>query len=181
MPSVSALKTSRHRIATFAGGRGAYHRGNAEVSAQGGPVVLVEEILRRKGRDVATIGRDATAAEAVAALRQWGVGALVVSSGDGAVDGIVSERDLVRALVAGPSVLDHPVHQFMSTDVVTCTHDTSTEELMAIMTDRRIRHVPVVDGGRLAGIVSIGDVVKVRVNELEAENGQLVDYIRTGR
>jgi CBS domain-containing protein len=143
--------------------------------------VLVEEILRRKGRDVATIGRDASAAEAVAALRQWGVGALVVSGGAGTVDGIVSERDLVRAMADGASALDRPVHALMSAEVVTCDHQTSTEELMAVMTERRIRHVPVVEDGRLAGIVSIGDVVKVRVNELEAENGQLVDYIRTGR
>lgn len=144
--------------------------------------MLVTHILAAKGDQVATIGAAATVAEALDALRRWNVGALVVSPDGASVEGIVSERDVVRALaVDGAAVLERPVADLARTEVVTCGPGTATAELMATMTERRIRHVPVVDGGRLAGIVSIGDVVKSRVDELQSERDQLSDYITTGR
>jgi CBS domain-containing protein len=144
--------------------------------------VLADQILARKGRDVATIGPDATVTEALAELARRNVGALVVTADGATVDGILSERDVVRRLaVDGAAVLDRPVADVMVTEVTTCPGTTTTPELMALMTDRRVRHVPVLADGRLAGIVSIGDVVKTRVDELEAEAHQLADYISTGR
>jgi len=144
--------------------------------------VQVTHILAAKGDRVATIAAGATVAEALAELRRWNVGALVVSPDGARVDGIVSERDIVRALAgAGAAVLDRRVSELARTDVVTCRLTTAGAELMATMTKRRIRHVPVVEGGRLCGIVSIGDVVKSRVDELESERDQLSDYITTGR
>ena len=104
-------------------------------------------------------------------------------SGDGrAIEGIVSERDIVRAASAmGAEALDRSVGSVMSTDVVTCTHGDGVDRLMSLMTERRIRHLPVVDDrGQLAGIVSIGDVVKARLTQLEQENHALAEYI-TGR
>lgn len=144
--------------------------------------MLADQILARKGRDVATIGPDATITEALAELARRNVGALVVSSDGTTVDGILSERDVVRRLASdGADVLGRRVADVMVAEVTTCAGATSTPELMALMTDRRVRHVPVLAEGRLTGIVSIGDVVKTRVDELEAESRQLVDYIRTGR
>lgn len=142
----------------------------------------VTHILAAKGDRVATIGAGATVAEALDELRRWNVGALVVSPDGARVEGIVSERDVVRALAGeGAAVLARRVGDLARTEVVTCGPGTSAAELMATMTERRIRHVPVVDGGRLAGIVSIGDVVKSRVDELQSERDQLSDYITTGR
>ncbi len=142
----------------------------------------VIHILAAKGDQVATIEAGATVAEALAELRRRNVGALVVSADGTRVEGIVSERDVVRALaVDGAPVLDRPVSALARTDVVTCRLTTTCAELMSTMTDRRVRHVPVVEDGRLAGIVSIGDVVKSRVDELESERDQLSDYITTGR
>jgi CBS domain-containing protein len=140
----------------------------------------VQSILSAKGSAVATIAASATLGDATASLRDHGVGALVVSSGGGGIDGIVSERDVVRALAAhGGGTLGRSVSSAMSTDVVTCRLGDTVDELMAMMTARRIRHLPVVDDhGGLAGIVSIGDVVKHRLGELENENQQLFDYIQ---
>ncbi len=140
--------------------------------------MLIKQVLRRKGDEVATIKATATIADVVASLTTTGVGALVVSSDGVAIDGIVSERDIVRAIAhSGAGVLDESVSQIMTTEVVTCGLDATTEELMIQMTEQRFRHVPVVDGGSLVGIVSIGDVVSTRVNELEVERQQLSDYI----
>jgi CBS domain-containing protein len=143
----------------------------------------VQSILAGKGTDVATIGHRASLSDAVADLRDRGIGALVVSDDGEHIDGIVSERDVVRALAAhGASALGRTVGSVMSTQVVTCSAADSVDELMASMTDRRIRHLPVVDGeGRLTGIVSIGDVVKARLMDLENENQALVDYLHHGR
>ena len=142
----------------------------------------VGDILRQKGSAVATIHPDATVAEAVEALRQWSVGALVVSADGRTIDGILSERDIVRAL-GGPrrTLLDQLVSSIMSRPVHTCAPTDRVEALMALMTENRIRHLPVEVNGRLAGIVSIGDVVKNRLTELEHETRVLEDYLHHGR
>ena len=143
----------------------------------------VKTIIGTKGADVATVKQRATIADAAAQLRDLSVGALVVSDDGEHIDGIVSERDVVRALAAhGAGALGRTVGSVMSTDVVTCVVTDSVEQLMVAMTERRIRHLPVVDGeARIAGIVSIGDVVKARLGALETENQALVDYITQGR
>jgi CBS domain-containing protein len=143
----------------------------------------VQSIIAAKGDAVATVSQTATLAEVAHLLRDRGVGALVVSGNGRAIEGIVSERDVVRAMAAhGASALGRTVGSVMSTDVVTCVAADGVERLMALMTQRRIRHLPVVDDqGRLAGIVSIGDVVKSRLTELESENRALFEYINHGR
>lgn len=139
------------------------------------------QILDRKGSEVATVTPDTTVRDAVVELSRHNVGALVVSPDGSEVVGIMSERDVVRRLASdGAAVLDRPVEVIMKRQVMTCTSDTSCDDLMATMTTGRFRHVPVVDDGRLAGIVSIGDVVKVRIDELAFERTQLADYIRAG-
>jgi CBS domain-containing protein len=138
----------------------------------------VAAILTRKGTDVFTIDAGETVAAAIAALHRHGVGALVVSSDGTTVSGIVSERDVVRRLAEqGSDVLAQPVASVMTSDVVTCAPATTTEELMSVVTERRIRHVPVVQDARLEGLVSIGDIVAARVRELEEEARLLHDYI----
>lgn len=139
----------------------------------------VQSILGVKGRDVATIGQQATLSDVAAALRDRGIGALVVSDDGTHIVGIVSERDVVRALAAhGASALGRTVASVMSVDVVTCGADDAVESLMASMTERRIRHLPVVAGdASLAGMISIGDIVKARLGQLENEKQALVDYI----
>jgi CBS domain-containing protein len=143
----------------------------------------VQSILQVKGSDVATITKGASLADASAQLRDRGVGALVVSDDGRHIEGIVSERDVVRALAAhGAGALGRSVSSAMSIDVVTCRTGDSVEELMVSMTERRIRHLPVIDGDALlSGIVSIGDVVKARLAQLESENQALFDYITHGR
>jgi CBS domain-containing protein len=125
---------------------------------------------------------DATVASVLRDLAVHGVGALVVSADGREIQGIVSERDVVRALAArGPGVLDEPVSAIMTTEVVTCQPNTTVQALAALMTEQRIRHVPVVVDGILAGIVSIGDVVKGRITELETETEAIRDYVWNGR
>jgi CBS domain-containing protein len=142
--------------------------------------VHISQLLRHKGVDVATVEASASIRTALALLAQHGVGALVVSADGSSIDGIVSERDVVRALhERGAALLAEPVSSVMTADVHTCLPGAGVEELARTMTDHRVRHVPVVDGGRLVGIVSIGDVVKARLDELESERAQLVDYIQT--
>ena len=141
----------------------------------------VDQILDAKGRAVATVAPDATVADAVAALAEHNVGALVVSTDGSAVEGILSERDIVRGLAGGADVLQRRVHELMATDVATCHGRTDIEELMGTMTAGRFRHLPVVADQCLCGIVSIGDVVKARIDELATETQQLVGYIRDGR
>jgi CBS domain-containing protein len=151
--------------------------------------VLIEHILYGKGHDVATIGPDASVAEAVALLREHNIGALVVVDEEDSIAGIISERDIVRALADDaaedttdqPAILQRQVSDLMTRDVATCGSRSAVNDLMRVMTDRRIRHVPVVDDGRLTGIVSIGDVVKSRIQELETEAGTLHDYLSSGR
>ena len=142
----------------------------------------VEGLLKGKGTEVHSITPGSSVSELLAALAQHRVGALVVSGDGQAVDGIVSERDVVRALAErGPGLLDGAVADVMTTDVVTCSPGTTVEQLMVLMTSRRIRHVPVLVDDRLHGIVSIGDVVKDRMEELETETKVLHEYIAHGR
>lgn len=148
------------------------------MSAEEEVPVRISKLLAAKGADVATISPDESVADAVSGMARLRIGALVVSGDGSRIDGIVSERDIVRALVGDDgSLLSRPVSSIMTATVHTCSPDDDTDGLMATMTDRRIRHVPVVEGGRLAGIVSIGDVVKTRIGELEHDRNQLVDYI----
>jgi CBS domain-containing protein len=139
----------------------------------------VQSILGGKGTDVATIAQTATLAEAVRVLGERKIGALVVSGDGRAIEGIISERDIVRAAASGGgAALDRSVGSVMSTDVVTCAAGDGVDQLMSLMTARRIRHLPVVDDhGHLTGIISIGDVVKARLTELEHENEKLAQYI----
>ena len=139
----------------------------------------VQSILGAKGTDVATIAQTARLHEAIRQLGERRIGALVVSGDGRAIEGIVSERDVVRAVSgSGSSALDATVGSVMSTDVVTCSSGDGVDRLMSLMTDRRIRHLPVVDGaGHLTGIISIGDVVKARLTQLEHENQALSQYI----
>jgi CBS domain-containing protein len=143
----------------------------------------VDTILTSKGSDVATIDQGASLADAVRQLRDQGIGALVVSADGAHIDGIVSERDVVRALADhGASALGRTVGSIMSRAVVTCRCADSVDELMASMTERRHRHLPVVDDAQvLLGIVSIGDVVKARLFDLQTENQALTEYIHQGR
>lgn len=142
----------------------------------------VETILAVKGDEVVTIQPAAVLSEAAAALRDRRIGALVVSADGRRIAGVLSERDVVLALAGhGASALGRTVASAMSSDVVTCRLEDAVETLMAQMTERRIRHLPVVDaGGALRGIISIGDVVKARLGQLVSENQALHDYVHQG-
>ena len=138
-------------------------------------------ILSTKGSAVITIHPEASIAGLVAMLAEHSVGALVVSSDGSTISGIVSERDVVRALNHGSAVLNAPVASIMTAQVHCAPPTASIDEIMHLMTERRIRHVPITgDTGDLIGIVSIGDVVKSRLSELEDERAALMDYITRG-
>lgn len=140
--------------------------------------MTVEHILKTKGRDVVTIEANHTLGEAARLLSERRIGAIVVGNSFRPVLGILSERDIVRAVAArGASALDEPVSRSMTEKVVTCSCNAAVNEVMEIMTTGKFRHVPVMDDGRLAGIISIGDVVKHRVAEIEAETAAMRDYI----
>ncbi|WP_055482959.1 CBS domain-containing protein [Sphaerimonospora mesophila] len=135
-------------------------------------------ILQGKGTRVVTVPPRATVAELLARLAEFNIGAVVVSEDGETIVGIVSERDVVRRLYErGAGILDRPVSTIMTSEVRTCTPDANVEELRRTMTDHRVRHVPVVRDGRLVGIVSIGDVVKSAIEELETEKDALVGYL----
>lgn len=139
----------------------------------------ISDVLRDKGKDVVTIGPDATVGELLGLLADHGIGAVVVSGDGSAVDGIVSERDVVRHLHSGGAgIVDGPVSAIMTSEVRTCSVGDQLSDLEAAMTEHRIRHLPVVEDGRLTAIVSIGDVVKHRIRDLSAERDQLEAYIR---
>ena len=142
----------------------------------------VSTILKAKGDKVVTIRPESTVAIVVQQLRADRIGAIVVCEEAGVILGIISERDIVNGLAErGAEILSCGVSEFMSRSVVTCTPDDTVKQIMALMTYRRVRHLPVVDGGRLRGIVSIGDVVKNRLDELELEANVLRDaYIARG-
>jgi CBS domain-containing protein len=138
----------------------------------------IGDVLQAKpSRDVVTIAPDAGVRELLAELADHNVGALIVSSDGTTVDGIVSERDVVRHLHTDGTVINNTVGAIMTDVVETCDEDTPLDALMKTMTDRRIRHVPVVHDGRLVGIISIGDVVKHRIDQLEFERDQLDSYV----
>jgi CBS domain-containing protein len=138
----------------------------------------ISTILRDKGSAVATVRPQATVTELLAVLSDHNIGAVVVSDDGMTIVGIVSERDVVRRLhLMGPGVLHEPVSSIMTTEVRTCEPGADVEDLRKTMTDHRIRHLPVLSEGRLAGIVSIGDVVKSAIEELETEKAHLVDYL----
>lgn len=140
--------------------------------------VPVSVILDRKGHEVLTTSADSTVADVTALMVERGVGALVVTDASGDVEGIVSERDVVRGLAThGAQLLDRTVAEVMTSAVQTCAPATGTTELAEAMTEGRIRHLPVVDEGRLVGIVSIGDVVKSRIDELAIQAESLEAYV----
>ena len=142
--------------------------------------MIVKNILAGKRGNVVTIEPTADLAAAVKLLAERRIGAVVILGADHHIVGILSERDIVRALAEhGPTVLSKPVGQVMTRNVTTCSEDNTIGELMGRMTTGKFRHMPVVEQGKLIGIVSIGDVVKNRVEEIEQESEALRDYIRT--
>jgi CBS domain-containing protein len=140
----------------------------------------VKHILSQKGAEVLTLEPTATLGTAMEVLALRRIGALVITGADRRIVGIISERDIVRVLVErGTGILQSPVSETMTRKVVTCGLNETIAEIMGRMTAGKFRHVPVVDQGRLIGIVSIGDIVKARLEELEQEHDALRDYIRT--
>ncbi|MDT8437318.1 MAG: CBS domain-containing protein [Gemmatimonadota bacterium] len=147
----------------------------------------IQGILRDKGSDVHTIGSDRTVLDAVRELNRRRIGALVVTDAAGAIAGIVSERDILGATArawetadGGTAVRDLPVSEIMTAEVIIATPDDGVDYAMGIMTQNRIRHLPILAGGRLAGIISIGDVVRAHLHEAAYENKMMRDYIRGG-
>jgi CBS domain-containing protein len=142
--------------------------------------MTVKNILSHKGSDVVTVEPAATLGNAIGILAERRIGALVVLGPDRRITGIVTERDIVRELAErGAAALDEPVSRVMTRKVVTCDCADSVGEIMEQMTTGKFRHVPVIEQDRLIGIVSIGDVVKHRLQEMEQESAALRDYIQT--
>jgi CBS domain-containing protein len=140
----------------------------------------IADVLRNKGAAVVTINSSATVQQLLAGLAEKNIGAMVVVDAEGVV-GIVSERDVVRQLhTHGAGALTRPVGTIMTSTVAICAKSDTVDAISALMTENRVRHVPVLDGKQLIGIVSIGDVVKTRMEELEAEQKQLQSYITQG-
>jgi CBS domain-containing protein len=138
----------------------------------------ISQLLEGKGAFVATVQPDVPIIDVVKEMTERSIGSLVVSDDGDTIAGIVSERDVVAAISRfTAAILDEPVRTIMSTTVQTCRSDDSIDSLMATMTDQRIRHIPVVDDGRLVGIVSIGDLVKARMDELERDRDALEHFI----
>ncbi|WP_159621985.1 CBS domain-containing protein [Ruania rhizosphaerae] len=139
----------------------------------------ISEVIRRKGSSVVTVSPQASVADLLAVLDDHNIGAVVVSEDDGqSVAGIVTERDVVRHLhTRGAEVLGVAVGEVMTAEVYTCVPEDELEVLGRVMTERRIRHLPVVVDGKLEAIVSIGDIVKNRLDELQSERDSLVDYV----
>ena len=141
----------------------------------------VAELLRSKGSTVATVTSETTIDQIIEVLRSANIGAVIVSTDGEAIEGIVSERDIVRALHPSIELSKKTASEIMTSDVITCSMSDHLDALMSLMTERRIRHLPVAVDGVLAGIVNIGDVVKHRENELEHEAQALTEYIQHGR
>jgi CBS domain-containing protein len=140
--------------------------------------VSVKNILDEKGRNVVTTGPNTTLLEAAKVLSKNHIGAIVVVGADSKISGIFTERDVVNAVAkSGKDSLDQPLSSFMTARVHRCREDSTINELMELMTSKRFRHVPVEDKGKLAGIISIGDVVKSRIREIELETEQIKAYI----
>ena len=142
--------------------------------------MTIAAILRNKGRDIVSVTADATVAETVALLAERRIGAVPVIS-DGAVEGIFSERDVIQCLAAtGNDAMQRPVRDAMTAPAITVSPDQSVLGALALMTERRVRHLPVVDGGAIVGFVSIGDLVKYRIDRIEAEAAAMRTYIQGG-
>ena len=140
----------------------------------------VAAILKAKGRRVVTTASDTSLLDITKQLRMHSIGCIVITCSGGKVIGIISERDIVREIArAGSKVLKEPVEAYMTMAVVTCRESDTIDRLMAEMTARRFRHMPVVEKGRLIGLVSIGDVVKMHIAEAETEVASLRTYITT--
>jgi CBS domain-containing protein len=143
--------------------------------------MLVKHILREKGGKIIAIASDATLSDAARLLAHERIGAVIVRGEDGALAGILSERDVVRAVSEEDvAALARPISAYMTRAVMTCSETDSIEDLMEMMTHRRFRHVPVMERGQLIGIISIGDVVKTRIEETVREAATLREYIATG-
>ena len=141
----------------------------------------VSHILKHKGRDVITAKPEATVKQVAEMLGSKRIGAVIISSGNDKIDGIVSERDIVRAIgLDGAAALEKPVSSVMTRDVRSCGDDDTETELMALMTKHRIRHLPVVNNGKLSGMISIGDVVKFRIEQIERDAEDMKAYISGG-
>ena len=140
----------------------------------------VEDILREKGRDVFTVDQGETLLSALVVMKDKRIGAVLVTDDNGAVCGVLSERDVARGLPEfGASILEKPVGALMTKDVISCQSGDTIAKIMALMTESRIRHLPVINDGKLEGLVSIGDVVKYRIREAEDEADALRSYITT--
>jgi CBS domain-containing protein len=148
--------------------------------------VRISDILREKGGEVATIGADRSVHDAVTKLNEHRIGALVVTDENGAVDGIVSERDVLRTAAetwdSGAErvarLRDRPLHEIMTRDVICAVPEDDLDYAMGIMTQNRIRHLPIMEDGRIVGIISIGDVVRTCLNQATYENRMLKDYVQ---
>ena len=143
--------------------------------------MIVSHILKSKGGEVYTVSKETTITEVSRLLAAKKIGAIVIISKNRSVEGIISERDIVRGLSTfGAKVLDMPVKDLMTTNVITRGVEAQIDELRSEMTSSRIRHVPILGDGKLIGLISIGDVVKNRVEELQAEGDMLREYITSG-
>jgi CBS domain-containing protein len=141
----------------------------------------IQSILNTKGRDVITVSPETTVRDAVSVICEKRIGAVVVVGEDRMIDGIFSERDLIRGInETGADVLDKPVKDIMTREVQTCGRFDAIVDVMGLMTRRRFRHIPVVENGKLIGLVSIGDAVKARIADAESEAEALKEYISTG-
>ena len=136
------------------------------------------EVLRNKGSEVYRLKTDNSIAEAATKLTEKKIGALLVEDNDGQIVGILSERDIVGGMGPhGADLHDVPISELMTTNLIKCTSQDTVLQAMAMMTDRRIRHLPVFDGDDLVGVISIGDLVKCRISEVQAESEALRQYI----
>ena len=143
--------------------------------------MTVATILKTKGNNIVTANVGESVADTAVLLAKYKIGAVLVLDKTGKVTGVLSERDIVRALAAsGSGCLNQNVEDLMTKDVICCAPSDTIDEVMALMTDRRIRHLPVMDGSELKGFISIGDVVKRRISDVEQEAAAMRDYIATG-
>lgn len=141
--------------------------------------MIISEVLRKRGTNVVTVSTTITVGDLLNTLADLNIGCAVVSDSAGRIDGIVSERDVVRHLATDPALLEQAVATIMVTEVTTCSPGADLEDVARVMTEQRIRHIPVVEAGRLINIVSIGDVVKNRLDQLQDERDHLMNYVST--